>query len=605
MKNEEKILKETFSFSKLENIKVDFGNITYVKKEGFMSKLARISLAISILLIAIVGALIVFYDQITSVQKKDISKIEKEEKNVVAEIPDINAIVTMVIGEVKVQNLMKLEDVQVGYKLKQGDTIISSEGSECEIQINKKSLVKVGEKTKVSFEEIAYGVKGKKQSIVELFEGNIKTAVKKLSGEEFKVRTSTAVAAVRGTKFSVTVDDKGNTKVVVSEGKVAVSVRSKVIDDLKKEIGDKPELHKLEEIIGEVIVKENESTLVRPEEQKKIDVKIQTIVASESIKKDTESMYNRIRETIEKISLDIPKTKASTTEIKAIENAVSKTLILESEKNVKVRFIPDNNIKNAQLFIDDVIISKLPIEKLFDRGKEYRIKVQVGNKTIFSETMKFTEDGEIVIKDKGTVIEQEVPQEKVQEVPQEITQETVQKEVFEKINVGAQPTIGYGKLVYYGKNTVFATPEGISIFDGKTINKIKLDGVSYGFSDNAIVSISKDENDNLVVTVVDFKGNQINKVNLGERTKGSLVVGRAAIFGGKVFVPSIDGVYVIDLKEDNKYSVKVGSIYSDVSVFGNGIACINEIGEVHFVGTDGSSKKIGQLPITTVRRAYL
>ncbi len=595
MKDIDKILKESFNFSKLEGVRFKSSGIFY-QKEVSMNRFAKITLVVSILLIVVTVSIVFFYDQISSIQKKPISEVQKQEESIVAKVPDINAIVTMVIGDVKVQNVMKLEDVEVGYKLKQGDTIIASDGSECEVQIDNKSVVRIAEKTKVSFEEIVYEVGSKKQSIVELVKGNVKTAVKKLSGEEFKVKTSTAIAAVRGTKFSVTVDDKGNTKVVVSEGKVSVGVRSKVVENLQKNAKEK--LAGLESV-AEVIVKENESILVKQEQQKKVDEKIQKSISSEEVKGDVKLIYEKVRDAVKGVSLESFKDKASVNEIRAIENSVSKNLLLESDKSVKVRFVPDAKIKDGKLFVDNVEISKLPVEKLFEYGREYKIKVQVGDEVVFSEDMKFTESKEIVIKAKG------IEEKKVKKEVVEKQQEVIQEKTMDRIGIGSKSIVEYGKMVYHGKNSVFVTPSGVAIFNGSNIRNVKISGTSYGFSDNFIASLSKDENDYIVLSVFDLNGNLVRSVNLGESTRGSLVVSRPVVLGGKVFVASISGIHVVNINDGSISVANVGSMYSEIAAMGKGVVGINEIGEVYFVSEYGESKKIGQLPVTTIRKAYV
>ncbi|MEN2998691.1 MAG: FecR domain-containing protein, partial [Brevinematia bacterium] len=590
MEDKEKIIKESLNFSKLEKVNK---NMVLIKEEVYMRKTPKLLLGVSLILVLLTAGILIFYEEILTTAFKLLgSKVEepKEEVITIEEPKAINAVVSMVVGDVKVQNVMKIEDIETGYTLKQGDTIITSDDSECEVQVNKVAVIRIGENTKVSFSEIVTATQDKKENIIDLAKGSIKSAVRELGKNELKVKTGTAIAAVRGTKFAVSVDDEGNTKVLVSEGKVAVSVRSKTVQDLLTKISDELKSQELSkfEAVGEVIVEKGEEVTVSKEKQKRVDEKIKEELKIDEVGKTKKEITADEMEKAVKLAskeAKIKETKAEKKDI-ALLDKVSEEIVITSTKTVKVRFVPDKNIKDAKLFINGVEIAQLPIERILEVGKEYNIEVKSQGKTIFSKELKFSKNTEITIRkqkeDKPIeIVELQKPEKepkptKEQEVvtttkPEVVEPKTTQAEpaqekgVIGTIDSGAKIVVGYGKWVSYTKDYIFATPSGVGIFDGKTINEVKIKGISYAFSDNIIVAISKDESDHLVVKVANTEGRILSTINLGESTKGTLVVSRPAIVGRKVFVPSIDGVYVIDYRTGEKTTAKIGCVYSDVA----------------------------------------
>ncbi len=106
-----------------------------------------------------------------------------------------------------------------------GDELITDEGSEATIQAYDGSTVHVFPSSRVIFDERSPDIR----EFLHLFFGSVKVHIEKLSGRPNpqKMTTPTAVIAVRGTTFSVFVDENDATLVAVDEGTVAVAnVRS-------------------------------------------------------------------------------------------------------------------------------------------------------------------------------------------------------------------------------------------------------------------------------------------------------------------------------------------------------------------------------------------
>ncbi|MBI4905160.1 MAG: FecR domain-containing protein [Acidobacteria bacterium] len=102
-----------------------------------------------------------------------------------------------------------------------GDELITGQNSEAMIQAWDGSTVRVFPDSHVIFNERSADI----QEFLHLFLGSIKVHIEKLSGRPNpqKMTTPTAVIAVRGTTFSVFVDETEATLVAVDEGEVSVA----------------------------------------------------------------------------------------------------------------------------------------------------------------------------------------------------------------------------------------------------------------------------------------------------------------------------------------------------------------------------------------------
>lgn len=104
-----------------------------------------------------------------------------------------------------------------------GDELVTDARSEAVIQLHDGSTVHMYPDSRIILNEEAPGVTG----FLYLFFGSIKLHIEKLSGRPnpHSMTTPTAVIAVRGTTFSVFVDDTDATLVAVDEGLVTVANR--------------------------------------------------------------------------------------------------------------------------------------------------------------------------------------------------------------------------------------------------------------------------------------------------------------------------------------------------------------------------------------------
>jgi ferric-dicitrate binding protein FerR (iron transport regulator) len=111
-----------------------------------------------------------------------------------------------------------------------GDELVTDAQSEAVIQAADGSTVHIYPDSRVIYNEPAAGI----GVFLHLFFGSIKVHIEKLSGRPnpHSMTTPTAVIAVRGTTFSVFVDDTDATLVAVDEGMVSVANRRSAADEV-------------------------------------------------------------------------------------------------------------------------------------------------------------------------------------------------------------------------------------------------------------------------------------------------------------------------------------------------------------------------------------
>ncbi|HOG63850.1 MAG TPA: FecR domain-containing protein [Spirochaetota bacterium] len=135
-------------------------------------------------------------------------------------------VVTSIVGTVKAWKTEdKKKDVRSGFKLEEHWTVqTSGEDALCQMQTPSGSVIKISGNTTLRLSELYKDNKlAVEKTGLELVAGKILVKARTLSGDDsFSVRTKTAVAGVRGTRFIVAYDDEKGTQVAVESGKVAV-----------------------------------------------------------------------------------------------------------------------------------------------------------------------------------------------------------------------------------------------------------------------------------------------------------------------------------------------------------------------------------------------
>jgi hypothetical protein len=107
---------------------------------------------------------------------------------------------------------------EAGMPLEEGDRVVVAEGGSAEVALDGGSLITVRENSDFKIEKSAKG-----DSSFFLQAGSLLAKIQKLGAQRLRVRTPTAVAAVRGTEFGVDVEGENSHVGVFDEGKVEVT----------------------------------------------------------------------------------------------------------------------------------------------------------------------------------------------------------------------------------------------------------------------------------------------------------------------------------------------------------------------------------------------
>lgn len=125
-----------------------------------------------------------------------------------------------VSGDVTVHSVDGSPEVsgEAGMPLEEGDRVVVAEGGSAEIALDGGSLITLRENSDFKLEKTTKG-----ESSFFLSLGSLLAKIQKLGPQRLRVRTPTAVAAVRGTEFGVEVDGDDSHIGVFDEGKVEVT----------------------------------------------------------------------------------------------------------------------------------------------------------------------------------------------------------------------------------------------------------------------------------------------------------------------------------------------------------------------------------------------
>lgn len=128
-------------------------------------------------------------------------------------------------ARVKSQSFNRLKR---GAKLYQGDMIKTKDTSKFEAKLRDGSMLRLGANSQLELQNLSFDrsqPRKKKKVRTKLFFGRVWASVTSLFGSDssFEVETPNAVAGVRGTKFTATTAESGDTTVRVYSGKVLVS----------------------------------------------------------------------------------------------------------------------------------------------------------------------------------------------------------------------------------------------------------------------------------------------------------------------------------------------------------------------------------------------
>lgn len=133
--------------------------------------------------------------------------------------------ITFLDGDAQVLRGTTGSALSVGAVLYAGDQLKTGASSKLEAKLNDGSLVRLAGGSQLSLDSLVFRKGGEKKVRMSLSLGRMWASVTKLFGSdsEFEVQTSSAVAGVRGTRFTTEKVEGGDTVVKVYGGKVLVA----------------------------------------------------------------------------------------------------------------------------------------------------------------------------------------------------------------------------------------------------------------------------------------------------------------------------------------------------------------------------------------------
>lgn len=203
--------------------------------------------------------------------------IKKEEIRIIS--------VVAAVGDVKIISQGKEISTSSGTQLQQSDTIITGKASFIDLNFLDKGIIRVGENSKVYLNTlVSDGMK--ENAELSMQNGKLVVTLSRLrKNSSFEVKTSTSVAAVRGTTLKI-VSDESSSKVFVIKGKVSV----------------RPVVQESVVAASEKVVEENYAVVLQKNEVKDI-VEGKKEIKTVSIGK---SEFDEIKEVLKEVVKTVP-----------------------------------------------------------------------------------------------------------------------------------------------------------------------------------------------------------------------------------------------------------------------------------------------------------
>lgn len=337
-------------------------------------------------------------------------------------------LVTMVIGEVDVmpENATDWRPLKVNEVLQMGDSVRTGEDAKCELQMIGRGIFRLESSTELALSLLEVGEDGGVDVRMGLEEGEIALKPEELAeNDTFEVETSTAVAAVRGTKFSVSTSESGDIVVAVVEGAVAVSPNLRSIDNAVSAgqmTAEAAEIMK-ESLVDEVSVTPGQEINLTKAEVEAVDNAIAEVVTevvatrgiiTEEVLKPSSADETAEAEVTESFSLvmDIRTQAAEKVEATSDEgtsslfNIQSKVQEISEEAAQKLDQLSEEAIidnfeqlvyieykttpAGADLYLDGVKVGQTPYTIIAEKGSVLPVMVMADGFDNFSETLEVT-----------------------------------------------------------------------------------------------------------------------------------------------------------------------------------------------------------------------
>ncbi|MFN3660762.1 MAG: FecR domain-containing protein, partial [Brevinematales bacterium] len=326
-------------------------------------------------------------------------------------------LVTMTIGDVQVRRMgsESWREVSVDEVVEMGDTLRTGNESACELQIVERGVYRLEANTEMLVAKLV-NQEGNLQARIHVDKGTMGLKPKKLKeGEVFEVETSTAVAAVRGTVFMVSVTEEGDTRVAVAEGKVSVMPKVTAIEKAKEEARiDTKAYNTLQDVVAPAVeVGADEEVVLQKEVVEKVNQKVAEIIeerttaggplTGEKVEEVKQSMVTEVSQEVTGVrSVETPslvevvfQKKEITEESKQIlENVRQKKPV--GKKRVKVSFSSD--VPETVVVLNDLRLGKAPFSKILDGDATYTVVFEKKGYQSVSQEITITSPTNIRVK---------------------------------------------------------------------------------------------------------------------------------------------------------------------------------------------------------------
>lgn len=296
-----------------------------------------------------------------------------------------SAKIMFAIGDVKIKTGKDWNSAREKMELHEGNEIKTGPGSQCNIVVGRESFISVKEKSHMILATLFKDVSGMENSSVELKIGkSVLNPKKLLKGESFSVKTPTAIAAVRGTRFVVESKPKGKMKVAVVDGKIELKRRIPALEQVEKDIiKDSKTLTVLNNKVEDekIIVDANQSAFINnkvAEEENKVIEEVITKhvekVKEAALEKKTDKKEEtRAADNENEIKTALKKLKIMNKKEEEVKEIVIRKKVVEEDKK---------DVKELNTFIDK-IKKQAAVEKKEEKITELIIKSSVQKGEIF------------------------------------------------------------------------------------------------------------------------------------------------------------------------------------------------------------------------------
>ncbi|MBN1498880.1 MAG: FecR domain-containing protein [Spirochaetes bacterium] len=203
-----------------------------------------------------------------------------------------NSYFVWIVGDVKIISDGVEKSAELNGVIKKTDTIITGEKSYAAVRINENAMIKLSENSEINFDIILNP--GDKSLLLK--KGEVTARVDKLlKDDNFEIKTPTALAAVRGTIYSVRYDETGDNIIIVAvlEGKVEVTERN----SNKKETASSKQT---------IVVKSEDQLLeIRDmtEDEELMNASIKDIPVLKKVKIDAQELNRKNTEMMDKVKV--------------------------------------------------------------------------------------------------------------------------------------------------------------------------------------------------------------------------------------------------------------------------------------------------------------